>query len=128
MTQALVLSGDSQRRIAEEAAAAEAVERFFARKHFKWSAGLFAAGVVVAAVFPPAALPGLISFISITAGSVTTAYGTGHNLNAKMLANVKKEAGEEGFAEKMQARAKRLATLFRRSDKTSDRALYGALA
>jgi hypothetical protein len=128
MTQALLLSGESRRRIADEAEAAEAVEHKKARKHFRWSIGLFVAGVAVATAFPPAALPGLVSFIALTAGVVTTAYGTGHSTNAQMLAEVKKEAGQDGFADKMKARADKFAKIFRRADKISDRTLYGALA
>lgn len=127
MTTTPLLSGESQRRVAEEAVAAETHARAKARKYFKWSAGLFAASATVGVIFPPAALPGLMALICGTAGIVTAAYGSGHRLNAKMLAQVKTEAGEAGFADKMKARAERLGRIFKRADKWSDRSLYGAI-
>lgn len=127
MTAAAFLSGESQQRIAAEAGAAETRAHAKARKYFKWSIGLFAASAVVGTIFPPAALPGLMALVCATAGIVTGAYGGGHSVNAKMLAQVKTQAGEAGFADKMKARAERLGRIFRRADKWSDRGLYGAM-
>ncbi len=127
MTQALSLSADSQRRVAEQADADAQRAHAKARKSFKWSLGGFAAAVAVAAVFPPAALVGVAMLIAGTVGIVAGAYAAGHKIDEAMLKSVKKESAKKGFAEKMQKRAGRLSKLFSRSDKLSDYSLFSAL-
>jgi hypothetical protein len=127
MTQALILSQDSQRLIADTAGKDEERAHAKAKKSLWWSLGGFAASLAVAAVFPPAALPGVVSLVASVVGIIAGAHAVGHYADKKMLGSIKKDCAKEGFADKMKSRAVRLGNVFRRAGKVSDYGLYGAL-
>lgn len=127
MTQALILSSDSQRLVAEEADKEQSRAHEKAKKRLWWTVGGIAASVAITAVFPPAALVGVASLVAATVGFISGIYALGNLVNEKMLNKVKKEAGQEGFTEKMKKRAGTLFKVFNRADKISDYSLYTAV-
>jgi hypothetical protein len=127
MTQAPVLSSASQRLVAEEADKEQSHAYAKAKKRLWWTLGGFAASAAIAVVFPPAALTGVASLVAGVVGFISGTYALGNVVNAKMLDKVKKESGQEGFADKMKKRAGTLFKVFKRADKISDYSLYSAI-
>jgi hypothetical protein len=127
MTQALTLSSDSQRLVAETAEKEEQRALKSVKKRLWWTLGGFAAAAAITAVLPPAGLTVITTFAAATVGFISGIYGIGDAVNAKMLDKVKKESGQEGFAEKMKKRAGTLFKVFKRADKISDYSLYAAI-
>lgn len=127
MSQSNTLTTNDQSRIADQAEALGKAAKSKARRHFQWGFGFLAASALVAVVFPPAVLPGLVTFIGGIAGVLNTAYGIGNSIDAKAMSGIRKDAGKEGFADKLKSRAQRLVNFSRRADKLSDYSLFGAL-
>ncbi|TAL27567.1 MAG: hypothetical protein EPN97_17015 [Alphaproteobacteria bacterium] len=127
MTQAPILSSESQRLVAEEADKEQSRAYAKGKKRLWWTLGGIAASIAIAAVFPPAALTGVASLVAGAVGFISGIYALGNAVNAKMLDKVKEESRQEGFADRMKKRAGKLFTVFNRADKISDYSLYGAV-
>lgn len=127
MTQAPILSSDSQRLVAEEADKEALRAREKGKKRLWWSVGGIAAAVAIATVFPPATLTVVGSLVAGAVGFISGIYALGNAVNEKMLDKVKKESGQEGFADKMKKRAGKLFKVFKTADKISDYGLYAAV-
>ena len=127
MTQALVLSNDSQRRILEEADADTARARKGAKKNLLWSLGAFAATAAVALVFPPAGLATVAMVATSIVGLLTGVHAAGHFLNERTLGNIKKEIKDDSFVDKMKNRDARISKFARIASKVSDYGLFGAI-
>ncbi|MEZ0223064.1 MAG: hypothetical protein ACAH83_00795 [Alphaproteobacteria bacterium] len=127
MTQALTLSTDSQRLVAEAADQEQQRAQKSAKRRLWWTLGGAAAAVAISVVFPPAALTGVAVLVASAVGFISGIYALGDVVNDRMLSKSKKESGQEGFADKMKKRAGSLFKVFKRADKISDYSLYTAL-
>jgi hypothetical protein len=124
---ALILSTDSRNKIAELADSEQRSETRKTKSRLAWGLGGFAAAVVLGALVAPTGLGAVAVIASYVVGVIGSAHAAGHFINEKTLGKVKAEANEEGFAEKHAKRKSFFNKVFRRSDKISDRSMWGAL-